>query len=159
MALEAREYLIVRHLQSALQQITVASGYHYDVAAIAVKLDPNHAVETLLAPAGPRPFVLIEVKPDRWDYFPSMQVRIVMPITLHWVSEAQPLDDESRMQLYFRGCADVERAIMADISRGGNATDTRVLTRVLDTTNEGTQAWARIDTEIRVNRRYGSPDV
>jgi hypothetical protein len=154
---EPREYQIVQSLQAALQAISVAGGYYFDVVATAVKLDPNQDVEDLIAPGGPRPFVVLELKPDTWEYTPAGQLRLAVKLAVHWVSDSTPTDDASRLQTFFRGCADVERAIALDISRGGLAVDTRITGRTLDLAVDGAQVWAVLDVEILTRRTYGSP--
>lgn len=155
---EPLELQIVQSVQAALQAISVAGGYYYDVVASAVKLDPNQAVEDLIAPAGPRPFVIVEVKPDgEWVYEPSNRLRLVQKLTLHWVSASTPTDDTSRLQTFYRGCADVERSIAADHSRGGLAVDTRITGRTLDLAVDGAQVWASIDVDVLSRRTYGAP--
>lgn len=151
---------IVQHLQAALGAMRVADGYHFDVAATAVKLDPNHQVEDLIAPTGPRPFVILELTPDEgWEYQPAEQLHLALRVTIHWVSDSTPTDDNSRLQTYLRGCADVERAIAQDVTRGGLAVDTRIVKRLYDTAVDGAQVWAQIDVEITLYRQYGAPDA
>lgn len=154
---EPNEYLIVRNLQSALGLMQVAGGYYYDVGDTAVKLDPNQDVESFIAPNGPRPFIVIDVQPEEWTYSPAMVVALVMPVTIHWVNDSDPTDDQSRMRTFFRGCADVERAITVDITRGGLAFDTRMVKRTSNRAVDGSLVWAAIDTTIRINRNYGKP--
>lgn len=156
---EPLDYLILRNLQTALGAMSIPGGYHYTVAGSAVKLDPNHNVDAFIAPDGPRPFVILEVKPETREYQPSRQLVIVQPVTIHWVGESHPHIDESRMQTFFRGCADVERAIGADPTRGGLAVDTRIVKRTADDSTEGAQVWAVIETEIRSYRTDGQPDA
>lgn len=157
--MEPTEYQIVQNLQAALQAIAVASGYHFDVAAAAVKLDPNVNVEALIRPGGPRPFIVIEVKPDSFVYSPASRATLTMPVTIHWVSETTPTDDTSRLLTYFRGIADVERAIVKDVSRGSRAKDTRITKRSYATAVDGSQVWAIVDTDIETRRVYGQPDA
>lgn len=154
------EYTIVRHLQAALGAMTVAGGYHYAVAAVVVKLDPNHDVEALVPPDGPRPFVLIQLAPERWAYQKANRIGLGLAVLIHWVGEATLTADESRMLTYFRGCADVERAIAVDISRGGLAVDTKITKRTCDESpgNTGARVWAILDVEIPLYRTYGAPD-
>lgn len=154
---EPRELLIVQSVQTALLAIAVAGGYYSTVAAGAVKLDPNASVESLMRPDGPRPFVLLELKPDTWEYSPANQVKLTLPMVVHWVSDSTPTDDTSRLQVYLRGCADVEKALAVDITRGGLAYDTRVVSREMDLAMDGAQVWAQIGIEIRVNREFGAP--
>jgi hypothetical protein len=155
---EPIEYQVVRNLQAALAGIRVSDGYHFTVGATAVKLDPNVDVERLIAPDGPRPFVLIEITEDAWQYEPAEQVRLGFPITIHWVSESDPAFDESFDQTYFRGCADIERAIAKDPGRGGLASDTRITGRSYDTLGTS-QVWAIVKTRITLRRTYGQPDA
>ena len=155
---EPIEFRIVQNLQAALQAIALGAGYHYDVHAVAVKLDPNSAVEALTAPGGPRPLLLIEVKPGPWQYSPASQVKRVLPMTVHWVSESTPTDDVSRMQTFFRGCADVEQAITVDLSRGGLAADTRIIRQNFDTAVDGSQVWGQNEIEVHLHRTFGQPN-
>jgi hypothetical protein len=156
--MEPSEFHILVNLRDALRNIKVTSGYHFDVEDVAVKLDPNADVESLIAPGGPRPFVVIEVRPDVWAYSPSKRVNLTLPMAIHWVSDASPTDDESRMLTFFRGCADVERAIAADVSRGGLAIDTTVIERAYSTAIDGAQVWAINKVQILTRRIYGQPD-
>lgn len=159
---EPIEFQAIRNLRTTLQGITAAAGYHYGVAALAVKLDPNHDVEVLIAPDGPRPFILLEVLTEqqaaRRDYEAAQQLRVVLPVTIHWVGEADQDDDESRLRTFLRGCADVEQAIATDVERGGTATDTRIVRQVLDQSTDGRQVWAVLDCEIWLHRQYGRPN-
>lgn len=157
---EPNEYLAIRNLQAALLAISVSGGYHFDVAQLAVKLDPNQGVAALIAPDGPRPFMVLEVKPDKWEYFPASEVRIVIPATVHWVGESLlPENDEARVQMYFRAVADIERALAKDNGRGGHVIDTRIIRRQYDTAVDGAQVWAMVDLEMPLRREYGQPDV
>lgn len=158
MTTEPVEYRVVRDLQAACARIRANAGYFYDVATTLVKLDPNQALEALLPQLNLRPFVLIELKPDARTYMPAMRMKIVLPVTIYWVHDSDPTVDESRMQMYFRGCADIEQAIAADISRGGLALDTRIITRTNQDVPERAEVWAVLDTEITVIRTYGQPN-
>lgn len=148
------EYRIVRNLQTALQAITVAGGYHYTVTGTAVKLDPDQGAEALVRPDGARPFILIEQQDENWAYDQANEVKLVLPLTLHWVSDAAPATDEARLEMFYKACADVEQAIAVDITRGGLATDTRMKKRRIDMP-AGTRVWALIDIEINLRRQYG----
>lgn len=155
---EPIEYLIVRDVQAALQAATVAGGYHYGIALAAVKLDPNHEAEEMVAPDGPRPYVLIEVLPDAWQYAPSNDATLATKLNIHWVHETDPTRDEDLLRRYYRGCADVERALMQDISRGGRAVDTRITSRACGQETDGAQVWATLTVEIHQVRTCGAPD-
>ena len=159
---EPIEYQILTALQTALAAIAVGSGYHYTLAGSAVKLDPNQAVESLIAPGGPRPFICIEVLPHRWEYFPASQVRLVLPWRLHWIHESDATADASRMQTYFRGVADLERAVgpktNGTIWHGALASGATISKAAFESEVDGSQVWAMVDLEIIVNRTFGQPD-
>lgn len=159
MAPEPIEWQVLKNLQAAVMAIAVASGYHHDMAGTAVKLDPNVDVESLLAPDGARPWACLELTPEEWQYFPAMQVRLVLPVTIHWVGVCDQAVDDSRQLTYLRGCADIERAIAVDITRGGLVVDTRIVKRTLDARPAGSEVWALIDTQVILHRTYGQPDV
>lgn len=152
------EFRIVRNLQAALQAIAIVGGYHYDVVDAAVKLDPNAGAEAIVAPNGPRPFICIEPRPATWEYEPANVLRLGMALTVHWVKEADQTIDHDLLETYCNGCADIERAIAIDISRGGLAIDTRIVQCEMDLTADGARVWARVDLRIIVRRLYGQPD-
>jgi hypothetical protein len=152
-------YTIVRDLQAALQAIRLSSQYHHTIGALAVRLDPDADVEALIAPEGPRPFVLIDVKPETREYLPANEMRLVLPVTIFWVSESISGDDDSRLLTYYQGCADVERAIAVDTTRGGRAVDTRITGCTLDPSHVAAEVWAVIDLEIPFYRQFGQPNA
>lgn len=163
---EPIDFRILQNLKRALQAIAVNAGFYYDVDDAAVKLDAEHGVEEMWEPTGPRPFVVIELRPEAWEYHASGEVLYTMPMTVNWVhtpaspadallGEPMPPQDEDRMQMYFRGLADVEKAIAADTSRGGLAVDTRITDRRWNPVNDGNDVWAEVDLELRVYRTYG----
>ncbi len=156
---EPVDFLVVTNLQTALRAIAVASGYHYDVTSAAVKLDPNQAVEDLVRPDGLRPFVLLEPKPATWDYGFDRQVTRWVPLTIHWVHDADPTDDTSRLKTFYRGCADVEKAVAADLTRGGYGKDTQIVEQVYDEGRDGSQVWARTEVRVLLERQFGSPNA
>lgn len=152
------EYTIVRNLQTALQAVTVAGGYHYTIAATAVKLDPNHNAEAMVAPDGPRPFALIEILRDEWTYDPANEAAITTQCLVHWTHDTDPTVDTSLLQTYFNGCADVEKAITQDITRGGLAVDTKITARTHVPTDAAGKTWATLEIAIKHYREYGVPN-
>jgi len=167
---EPQEFRVLQHLKASLGALTVAAGAFYDVDPSAVLLDPDYDVAALTAAGAPRPFVIIETRDEEWIYHPSGEVRLTMPLSVHWVHEpADPTDavigvpraltGDERLCVFMRGCADVERALTSDTSRGGNAVDTRITNRVWQPAPfQGGQAvWAELSVECIVYRSYGVP--
>lgn len=158
MSTEPREYRIVRNLQAALAAMTVAGGYFYDASATVVKLDPDHDAHALVQPGGPRPFLILDIGSEQWRYAQANEIKLVLPVTVHWVGESDPTVDEDRVRMFYRATADVETAVAVDISRGGLAADTRIVGRQLVETVEGPQVWAQVSLEIHLHRQYGQPN-
>ena len=160
---EPLEFRIAQSLQTALKLPSVASGYHYDVAGTAVKLDPNHEAGDLIPganpPSGPpRPFILLDLSaPDIFEYGQSNEVIVLRPFTVVWVHDSDPADDDSLLKTYFRGLADVEKALATDITRGALASDTRILNREMREP-EGREVWALVTGQVRSHRTYGAPN-
>ena len=163
---EPIDFRILANLKAALQAIAVSAGFYYDVDDAAVKLDADHGVEEMLAPNGPRPCLVIELRQESWEYHAAGEVLYTMPLTVHWwhtpappadalLGEPTPPQDEDRMQMYFRGVADIEKSVTADTSRGGLAVDTRITDRRWNPVNGGNDVWAEVDLELRVYRTYG----
>jgi len=153
------EYAVLTNLRDALGGIRVGDGFYYDVLGSAVKLDPNHDVDVLWAVGAPRPFVLVELVSDSWQYMPSMRARVDLRATIHWIHESDPTRDADKLQTYLQGCADVETVIVADLQRGGLVTDTRILSRAFDTAVDGALVWASIEIVMPMIRTFGQPSV
>jgi hypothetical protein len=150
-------FRVVQNLQAALEAISIVGGYFHDVAQTAVKLDPNVNVETLIGDQRLRPFVIIEVGPEPFEYQPAKRLKQRIPIVIHAVHDSDPADDSSWLKTFTRLCADVEQAITKDISRGGVASDTRVVTTEFKSF-DGQLVWAFVSIEIVVHRTYGAPN-
>lgn len=144
-------------LQRALQAIEQGEGYHHTVASSSVKLDPNDSVEQLRASNGQRPFVLIEYSDDAPELAEKPSgLQIVLPLTVHWIGESDAKDDASLLRTFFEGCADIEKAIAVDVSRGGRASNTQITSRRL--TFEGSEVWAEVGVAVRLRRSFGEPN-
>jgi hypothetical protein len=158
---EPEEFLIIQNLQQALQGLVkVANGYFYDLADAVVKLDPNQGIESYVAPDGRRPFVVIEVQPESREYAKASRVTLTIPVLIHWVNDSDPTNDSNRLQVFYRGCADVEKAIVSDFSRGGHAVDTKIMScsNLRPSGNvDSSLVWAQIETQIVTHRKYGQP--
>lgn len=155
---EPIEFQILENVQTALRGISTTSGYYSDIVDEAVKLDPDVDAETLRGRQSMWPFIFLQPMPEEWIYegMPN-GLRLEWPLKIHWVNDTDGTDDAAKARAFFRGCADVERAITRDISRGGLAIDHRIRTRAFNLSDDGTVVWAEIDTVIRVRRTYGTP--
>ncbi len=157
MPLDPIAFRIMQNLQSALKNISVAGGYHHDIAVLAVKLDPNHDVESLVGDESLRPFIILEYKSHSFEYQPASQIITKIPVSIHAVDDSDTSDDDSWMRTYLRLCADVEQAIAVDTTRGDLAADTRILDIAVHRI-AGSEVWAETACEIRVYRTFGEPN-
>ena len=154
---EPLEYQILESLQTALRGISIAGGYFHDVQSVAVKLDPDAKIEDLIGATGARPFVILEVNAETFDYYQADQLVLVLPFTVHFVNDIDPKLDEEMLKSYFRMCADTEQALAADITRGGLASLTAITGRE-KRDYEGQLTWALISCEVKEHRTYGQPN-
>jgi hypothetical protein len=155
---EPEEYQMLLNLQAALLAMTVASGYYFDMPPGGVKLDANAEVEKLIGENQLRPFIVLDVLPETRTYSPAKRVELVTPVNVYWVHDPADPDDATRLQTYFRGRADVERAIAQDVSRGGLAIDTTIIdTAQSHGIADSSVVVAVIQVQLRRRRVYGSP--
>lgn len=162
---EPNEYLAIRTLRDNFAAISTARGFYYDVLPTAVSIDPVAQWESMLRPDGPRPVILIERGEESWSFSAGDQVekggvRLSMPLTVHHIVERVPEADDDRMQLHYRGCADIERAVALDPSLGGTIFETLITKRSIDYERSGgTRVWSLIDLTLDCFRDYGHPNA
>lgn len=154
---EPLEFRIVQHLQEALRS-AVGDGYFYDVRGTAVKLNPDYEVEPLVEEDAPRPWVTVDVPASgEWIYQPAMRVKRVMAVRVHWFNECDPTADEDARLMCYRAYADIERAVTREVTRGGLASDTRIVEQVA--VIQGTSVWVAVDLSIQLIRVFGEASV
>lgn len=154
------EYAVLTNLRDALAGIRVGDGFYYDVLGSAVKLDPNHDVDALWAAGAPRPFVVIQLESDQWTHDERPQrARIELRVIVHWIHDSDPTRDADKLQTYLQGCADVEKAIAADLQLGGLAIATKIVGREMASAVDGALVEALIEVAIVVRRGFGEPSV
>ena len=156
------DFLIIKNMQAALQAISKSAGYHHDISAVAVKLDKRHNVEERIpeanAPIGPpRPFIVLEVQTDDFEYHHSGQLLQSMPFSVLFVDDTDAQDDDARIKKHLTACADIETALTIDHQRGGKAIDTRLLGRELSDDDSSTVRTI-VSGEVRLHRTYGAPN-
>lgn len=150
-------YRAVVSLQAALNAIQVADDYFHSVdAEVAVKLDPSADVHDLLSLEGPVPFVILEPLEERRTWFEKPDgIKVTQPFLVHWCGESEADDDASRMRNYFRACADIERAVRVDPSRGGIVMETLFLNPRLTDFQQGARYWAVCEVQLVFYRTHG----
>lgn len=150
------ELRALKALESQLQAMSAEAGYFFPIAETSVTFDLDEEYESFIESAGV-PFVAIVVGldgADGWSYAPADQVRIKLPVTLFWVHEIVAGDPSSRVDRLFKGSADLERAITADRSLGGTATDVEIQGRTM---LDKKKCWLQMQLLITLDRTYGVP--
>ena len=153
-------YRILLNLQETLEGISKSAGYHFTVAAGAVSVDPLDAVEIIVGRATESPFFVIEAGVGgRPTYQPSNQLIEVLPANINAFANAEAQRDMvARVKTYERLCADIEKAVVVDITRGGLAGDTRIVSKQMNVTSGSLRVVAVVQLEMRLRRFYGSPN-
>ena len=154
---ESIEYRILLSIQTALREIAIMNGYKHDIAALAVKLDADAKVEEIIGTLGARPFIVLEPHAKQRTYPEAPNgMRVVWPITVHFVNDSDPVEDPSMLLTYSRMVEDAEKALSVDRERGNLAVDT-VLKSDEKREYDGALVWALIPFEVLFHRIYGSP--
>ena len=148
---------VLDNLCVALRAMTVAAGYHWDVAATSVQTDP---VNVLGVPASRRPFFLVEPSPDsRRVYEPANQLEETFHVLITAVVDAEEDGGPDRKVAAGEALAmDLEKALTVDIERGGFCHDTRLdAPRII--AGLGTDGTVAVEQPLRcpLHRDYGSP--
>jgi hypothetical protein len=159
-------YQILLNLQSALRSISTGAGYFFTADSGAVSIDPVDVIEIVLGRAASSPFIVIELGVEgRPTYQPASQMLEFLPFNVIAFANATHNDPVSRAKIYEQLCADVEKALLADLagpgsgmSRGGLATDTRVTGKQMQVTTGSLRVVAIVQVEVKTYREYGKPN-
>lgn len=155
---EAIEYQILLDVQATLQGISVAGGYHHDVAEDAVSMDPQDHMEILRPTLGLSPFFVIEVSPNRTiDYFQADQIREIIPIDITCATETEQTNKLDKLRAFERLCMDVEKALAVDVTRGGLVGHHQIENKQMGIMVGSERVIAIIETTVRLHRTYGEP--
>ena len=156
---DSLEYLSVIDIQTALKNISIGGGYNHNVDAGAVSVDPADHIEVLTGALSHAPFFIVEVSPGREiGYSGGNQTREFIPLDVTAAHDAEQLDPTSRLSVFQQLCADIEKAITVDITRGGRVTDTRIVEKQMGMMVGGQRVIAVVQLELRLHRTYGSPN-
>lgn len=155
---ESIEYQVLLDVQSTLQGISVAGGYHFDVDADAVSLDPQDHMEIMRPTSGLTPFFVIEVSPNRTiEYFQADQIREIVPIDITCAASTEQTDRLDRIRVFERLCKDVETALAVDVTRGGLVGHHQIENKQMGIMVGSDRVFAIVETTVRLHRTYGAP--
>lgn len=153
---EPIEYRILLNIQDAIQAISTGGGYHFTVDDAAVSIDPVDAIEVILGRTVLDPYFVLEIgSAGRPNYQRSEQMLEIVPVSIIAVANATQLDVVSRVKTYERLCADIEKAVVVDHTRGALATDTRIVNKQMNVNTGSARVVAIVQLEVRVYRQFG----
>lgn len=152
-------YDIVADMQAALQGISTASGYNFDVLSTSVMIDPKN-INTM--PVSETPLLVLghRVEPVSRDFTGSRPVSVKerWRITIEAIVDVENDLDDTSKKLMARAqfAQDVERALTADPQRGLKALYTYVGqdSAYPDVDNQN-RFYMEIPVEVLVQRVYG----
>ena len=105
------------------------------------------------------PFFIVEVSPNRGiEYFPASQLLELIPIDITAAHDAEPLVATSRLSRFQQLCADIEKAVTVDVTRGGRVVDTLIRDKQMGMMVGGQRVIAVVQLELRLYRTYGAPN-
>jgi len=154
---DSQRLAIRKSVQAALQAMSVAGGYHWDVKPSSVVRDP---VSLLTVAATETPFfVLGETEPMNRTFFPAMEMEDAILLRLYARVDAPGLEANRKDDAFENLIADIEKALTVDITRGQNAIDTRLHQPEASATGLPNQNMVLVmqPIEIRTHRQYGQP--
>jgi len=144
---------ILENLKTTLETISVANGYHNDVASVQRWRQSGNSL--ILVPC-----IVINAGPEEKEPVPNPFTTCKFTIYLDvWIRQAQD-DPQSTDMLLNSLLGDIEKALMIDYARGGYAKDTNIKSNVLFETLEGQpQAGIIIELEIVYQHKQNDPEV
>jgi len=145
-------------LQSALQGISKAGGYHYDVKATSVALEPV-ALQTI--PTSELPYFIVGLVEEGLSltarsYQGARYVKDVWSFPLVARVDADGADPLRKIRAGINLIADVEKAVHVDLSLGNLVIDTRLEPLANETTvtfGNQNQVYVKQLVSVRLNPR------
>lgn len=136
---------IDQNVVATLAAITVANGYQTDVLAV---------LEGLITPDGqPTPFLCVHrPEPETYEELAYPLITRMRTYRIFGCVQAQEGAGHGREAEIEKLLADLEKALLADRTRGGLAVDTRLLSNQVWTDEPG-EPWNEVQLAVRVHYR------
>lgn len=151
------EILILEHIQTALRAINGNPTYFYTVKSGSVVLDATLRIFDI--PKSELPFFMVDgTLPPTMSWMPAKRVKVVLSIVILARQDATGNATNMKTEVWRKLGADIEVALTQDITRGGNAIDTRLEPR-LPLIDPGPSQVVLVQQPLNVRfiRTYGTP--
>ena len=143
--------LIIENLVTLIEGLTVANGYHYGWTNCFTRGRPS---------AGdiPGPFCNLITGRESYETIACPKWVRSLPIRLVAIHRAFEENDDEGEEVAENMLADLEKALVVDITRGGNATDTLLIANQLSTPLAVTpEVGCELEIEILYGTALGDP--
>jgi len=152
MTYSRREY-ILQNIKTVLETITVANGYTNTITTVQRWTQKGNVFQAI-------PAIVINAGQEEKQQTPNPQATCKLTVFLDVWHRQDDTDTTPSDQVISSLIADVEKAIMADYTRGGYAEDTRVLNNVPFETVDGMPSFGvQIELEITYKHALGDPSA
>ena len=144
---------ILEDLRTTLSGVTIANGYHNDIQSVQRWRQAGNSLISV-------PCVVINAGAEEKDMSPNpfMTCRFTVYLDV-WVRQDEG-DPQSTDSILNSLLGDIEKAIIGDVTRGGNAKDTNIKSNVLFETVEGQpHAGIVVELEIIYQHKQNDPEV
>lgn len=144
---------ILENLKATLEAISIANGYRNDIASVQRWRQSGNSLVLV-------PCIVINAGPEEKEPSPNPFAACKLTVYLDvWTRQAQD-DPQSTDTLLNSLLGDIEKALMADYTRGGFSKDTNIKSNVPFETLEGQpQAGIIIELEIIYQHKQDDPEI
>jgi hypothetical protein len=144
---------ILQDLKTTLEGISIASGYHNDIASVQRWRQSGNSLLNV-------PCIVINAGPEEKEPVPNPFTTCKFTVYLDVWMRQDSSDPQATDTLLNSLLGDVEKALMQDITRSGFAKDTNIKSNVLFETLEGQpQAGIIVELEIIYQHKQDDPEV
>lgn len=152
----SRRGLVLANIVATLQTMSIVGGYAWTVKPESVQTDPRNVMAVAEDEC---PFFMVEPSPEGPRTFePASQLRDGFRVLVTAVLFAEGGQATRKTATGETMARDLERLLTRDLSRGGYATDTRVLTpELLVALGADNRVVVVQEVECAIHRTYGEP--
>ena len=156
----SRRGQVLDNVVETLRGMRLTGGYHWTVRSESVDTDPRNVMGIA---AEECPFFIVEGSPEgRRDFEPASQLRDAFRVMITAVLFAEGTAPHRKAAAGETMAGDLERLLTRDLSRGGYATDTRVLSpEIMVALGGGGGEANRVvvvqEIECAIHRTHGEP--
>lgn len=152
MSTSIREY-ILQNIKSTLEQVTEANGYNNTIASVQRFMQNGNTFESI-------PCVVIAEAPETKRPEPNPNFTCLLTVDILIYTRQEESDTTATGTILNSLLADVEKALMVDVTRGGYAHDTNITSNEpFDTVPGQPDAGIILSIEIEYQHKQTDPTI